>query len=160
MGRQIQIRMAAEDRAWLDREISQAGGVLLLTTHASSVPIVVPSSHVVEQRFRGSFWICLANEIGQVRLEHVATMDYWVVNGLSSPVMEYGCYDTAGSPTCQGRLWYEKGYFDQSGMWVCRSDAFLQFAERLFRLVRRRFTRDPATSEYVGPQALHLMHSQ
>jgi hypothetical protein len=150
MGRQIPILVSIDDCRLFENRVAEGGGVLLQCTQDSATPIALGSSDGVEQRFNGVFFVCLAKEIGQVEFRYIETMGYWMVEDTRSPVVEYTFGLQDGRGLGNGRLYYGNGYFEGED-WVPHSDDFNEFADSLFRWVRRYFVRDRASGVYVGP---------
>lgn len=158
MGRQVAIAVTRSDRDQFEDVVRGAGGVLLPSTRSSRTPSAVHSSVGVEQRFPGRFWICREAEVDSVELEYVEAQGYWGVDALNSPVVQYSVAKKLEGGVSTGRLWYEKGHFDEDDQWCCYSDEFLDFADFLFRWVRRRFVRDPESGTYCGLEAYRVLH--
>lgn len=101
--------------------------------------------------------LCRACDIDSLHTWFVDTQGYWVVDTLTSPVVELNrCYYD-GSICRRGRLYFRDGYYLDDGRWLDKPAHFVQWADRVLRLARRTFRRNPALGSYVGPEADELL---
>ena len=94
-----------------------------------------------------------AVDIEDVSLRVVPGREYWTVDSLRSPVIEFfGCHFD-GKTLKRGRLFYDKGYYDAAGAWFDKPRDFNSWAKDIFRIARKMFKKDPELDAYVGPKA-------
>jgi hypothetical protein len=102
------------------------------------------------------FYLIRSEDLASVKLREVATQGYWVVEDLTSPVVELNrCYYD-GKILRRGRLYYTDGYFEQSG-WIEKSPEFIGWAKRIFAAARKSFKFDRELLSYIGPEAKELL---
>ncbi len=159
MGKQIAIRTSPEDRARFENHIASLGGLLLSATHPGPTPIILQGSAGVEQKFKGNFWLCLGVELGDVVLRHVDAQGYWMVDQISSPVVEYTSLKQDGQGIGDGRLYVATGHY-VGEEWVAWSPQFIGLADSAFTWVRRNFKRSGGVGPYVGPEAARMLEER
>lgn len=154
MGRQVTFRMAEPDAELLEEEIRGRSGVVL--PYRFDEAVIRPVS-TIDWRVSGSFrWLARQSDISAVNLKYVDTLEEWVINDMSSPVVELSgggwTRDTIGT----ARLFFDTHHFAEDGQWIQHGDDFIEWAQALLTFVRRRFVRNPALSCYDGPSAFAL----
>ncbi len=158
MGRQVCIRTLPGDLGWLEGELRERGALFVAYRHRGP-ELETRSTISWEGNPDPIIWLARDEDLASVRLRHVEAQGYWVVDQLRSPVVELSrrMAVTAGALSvegpAQGRLFYELGCFGEDGRPVAFSEDFVEWAQGIFKAVRRQFTRDPGADCYDGAQA-------
>jgi hypothetical protein len=148
MGRQIRFRMGQEDLASFVRRLDEVEAVLL--PYRNQGPEPVPLNDIGERR-EGLVWLARPADLDRVRFTHVAAQGYWAIDQTGSPVVEFTPGGRNGA--APGRLYFETGYFDETGRRADLPAGFVGWADGLLRWIRRNFRHDRASGLYVGPGA-------
>lgn len=99
------------------------------------------------------------DDVGQVVSKFIEKQRYWTVDTLRSPVVEISrCYFD-GKQLRRGRLFYDEGFYDASGHWVNKPNAFLSWADSILRLAKGMSVFDERQGSYLGPAANKLASS-
>ncbi len=83
------------------------------------------------------FYLVREEDFAAVVTRYVDTQDYWTVQCLPSPVIECdGCFFD-GKVLRRTRMYYTDGDYDQSGVWVQKSEGFRKWAAAVFRATKK-----------------------
>lgn len=101
----------------------------------------------------------VADDVGDVHLKYVESMGYWMTDQLDAPVIQYTFRELDEAEIGDGRLYYQTGRY-VADEWVSFREGFIEFAESLFKWVRREFTRSTKSGLYVGPAAREVGNTE
>jgi hypothetical protein len=147
--------MGPRDVAEFEAYVVAQGGRFLPWCRPTETLAAVSSTTEISDR-RGGFYLVRACDLSVVRLHHVPTQGYWLVDAESSPLVEYWPYIPPGAQVTESRLWFTKDYLAQ-GSFVQKNPDFVRWADGLLRFMRKRFRYDPEEMLYVGPDAGRLL---
>ncbi len=90
-------------------------------------------------------------------MERVVTSDvseqqYWEVDVLRSPVVQFNRSFSNGAILRSGRLYYVDGYYGEDGVWLEKDSAFRGWAKRTLATAKKFLRR--CERDYVGPDTL------
>jgi hypothetical protein len=148
MGRQITFRMEEDDLARFVSKLENDGVLLLPYRHRG--PEIERLMRIGDRR-EGLVWLVRPSDADFVRLRHVATQGYWVVDQIRSPVVEFSPGGASGEGLKPGRLHFNAGYFDDDGNRVDFPTGFVEWADGLLAWIRKSFRRNSANGIYEGP---------
>ncbi|HYO55969.1 hypothetical protein [Archangium sp.] len=105
----------------------------------------------------GKTWLTIIlappDSLGSLAFEHVPRQGYWTVDLLRSPAMELSRCFYDGKILRVGRLFYDRGFYDEAGNWVEKPASFQAWAKKVFSVARKGLQRDAALYSYVGENA-------
>jgi len=152
----VGFRMTPDDLALFAQKLDDEAVLLLPYRHAGSAPDLLGT---LADRREGIVWLVRsAEDLAQVRMDHVPQQGYWTVDQILSPVVEVSPGGISGLDVVPGRLHFNTGYFDDRGNYQDFPPAFVKWADGLVRWIRRNFHRDG--SIYNGPGARAMRESR
>jgi hypothetical protein len=155
MGRQIQLYLAPADVDQLEDRLKQGGQVVFVARNSPQPhPQSLPTCKKAEAGgVRTSCYLVRREDLDSVVLKHISPEVGWLIDDLRSPVVQFdgGFFD--GASLRGGRLFYDTGYFAETGEWVEKPAAFLKWADSVLKLARKVARRDQALGAYVGSHA-------
>ncbi len=88
-------------------------------------------------------YLVMDSQLDQVILNDVEAQDYDLIDSLRSPVIELirPYFDVEKNILRRGRLYFKDGYWNENREWVQKNDAFLDWANLLFKRFRKVFQR-------------------
>ena len=150
MGRQLAVLMGPHDREMLWHELQKLGGTALAYYHTGPVPAALNGLANLENTPMA--WLVRDADLGKIRMVHIESQRYWLIDQLNSPVIELSGGRSEIDPTICGRLYYVTNHV-VDGAWESYEDSFLEFGEALWRWVRMSFFRDRVMNCWLGPEA-------
>jgi len=162
MGRQMTIYLLPSDTSLIEESLKATLDICFFEYESPrSRPKVAKSLTVPNM---GESWLTIylapQSQLENIVCEKVPSKGYWTIDSLRSPVVEFSrCYFN-GRILKEGRLFYDTGYYDESGKWVDKSEDFLKWAERLFRITKKILNKSPDNQAYIGPNALIWLKKQ
>lgn len=110
-----------------------------------------------------SIYLARKEDLEDIQFKFLPTQNYWYLDSLHSPVIQYSrCYFT-DTIIRRGRLWFQPGaYVDAE--WVNKNHEFIEWADNIIKKVRRNLKRykhqlgEYTYSEYVGATTLKWAH--
>jgi hypothetical protein len=138
----------------LESRLSDLDAKFTARVSPTSQPVVVDTVLVqVGHTARADAYVVNIDDIDQVRTSYVPGQEYWTVDSLRSPVMEFfGCHFD-GSRIIRGRLYYNVGFYDDTGSWVEKSASFVKWAGRIVRVARSVCEYDKDLQALIGRHA-------
>jgi hypothetical protein len=160
MGRQVSFVLTWEDSEALFLEFrTRLDFVIIHSRTAKDEPRILDTPHCNEN---GRYWLYLfltqPHRISEVIMRKVAKQDYWTIDDLRSPVVEFTHSFTDATRIRVGRLWYESTYYGENGELVTKPKDFLDWADRILKITRRTLTKDG--NYYFGKEALEKVKSK
>lgn len=158
MGHQINFFLGPNDELDLERRLRNVDELTVLHKRSPTPePRVVNSMNLTQD---GKQWLFLylvrPADLIAVRTREVAAQGYWMVDDLTSPVVEaHRCYYD-GKILRRGRLYYVDGFYDNQDSWVEKPMDFKTWTRRLFAAVRKPLTYDKRRGAYIGPEAAQM----
>ena len=151
----MQIYLTPEDVADFESALRAHSDVILSSSSSSPRPVVAASVIVQTPETKcADGYIVRPGDVGRVSMLAVSPQDRWTVDALRSPVIElFGCHFD-GKTLKRGRLFYDQGFYESTGVWVEKPMDFDAWAKDVFKLARKMFKRDPKLDAYVGPRAM------
>ena len=144
---------------WISPEECSSFEQLLLSVEPSRlIAEQSPSDRVVEvepgEGTPGTLhWLkaCLVQEdsIDQVVLVPVPPRATWRIDGFPSPIIEI-TRPSGESGSTPGRLYYGSGFWTAEKIWEPRSEAFLSWAARVFKVGKGVLRRDPQSGDWFS----------
>lgn len=154
MGHQLTFYATNEDLSGIEQVIRDLEPVTFVRTRSpTSSPATVPGL-TYEQDGKPWLFFCLVREVNlsAVLMRQVVRQDYWAVDVLRSPVIEFHRGYVEDTSIRPGRVYYADGFFDLDGTWFEKPPAFRLWAASVLKAIRRVTTRHG--SVYVAPAAL------
>jgi len=158
MGRQCTLFLTPADMQRLEADLANQAVPLIIAGRLRCNELEF-QSHLSIRRM-GDEWLTLyltrPEDLEQIRLLETTDQGYWHVDSLRSPVVEFcRCYYGNGILRC-GRLFFDTGYYDNTGHWIDKSDQFLTWADAVLAQARRTLYYDKTLQSYFGTDAARL----
>lgn len=153
MGRQFSFFLGPEDREPFRQSLLQSPDIVFLDDQP-----LINKPEVLLGLSETSFRTLLFRkaDLNEISFNPVPSQPYFVSDSYTSNIIE--C-DEVTAPynnfLIEGRLYYNAWYYDESGYKVEKSDAFLKWAESLFRRTKKSLTKVDLWF-YAGEDALKL----
>jgi hypothetical protein len=151
LSHQLALRVLEEDLRILEDELRQRSSVFVAYYHDRPIPTLC-SALARDQCRQPLVWLAREEDLELISLNYISAQGYWLVDQIRSPVLELSRGGMDESRLVPGRLYYRTGYYD-GPEWVGFSPEFLEWADGIFRFVRRRFPYSRETRTYDGVHA-------
>jgi hypothetical protein len=153
MGHQVTFYLTPEDTALLQERLVPVAPMKILHSRSrAQKPVVVDSLNYLED---GKQWLSLflvrEQDLGDVVMQYVDVQDYWTVDALRSPVIEFTACSFDGKILRRGRASYVEGYHEQDHKWRDKSIQFNLWARLTLEAIKKPLKR--YISDYIGPKA-------
>lgn len=155
MGRQIRVYLTAPDLADLEEQLSSVIDLAILESRTNGPAPVVLHSLAVEEFGRTPLTVFLArsDDVRRLRPHRVRGQDYWTLDVLKEPVVQFDRPYVGPTIVRQGRLYFEARKHDTG---TKGDESFGDWASSLFAVVRRSLRRSPNLDAYLGRDAGRL----
>ncbi|QRK09167.1 hypothetical protein JQX13_03130 [Archangium violaceum] len=155
MGHQIRFFLTPADLQILEQRLKAHCPVVYLD-YRSEQPVPRLLSTLAVAEF-GKTWLPMLlvppESLEALSFENVMQQGYWTVDLLRSPAIELSRCFYDGKILRVGRLFYDRGFYDETGNWVEKPAAFQAWAKKVFSVARKGLQRDVALDAYVGENA-------
>lgn len=155
MSKQVRFFALAEDLAELELAMKMKNQFAVIADCVSSpkiehVDFVAPKIGFGDIKLHS----CLVRTGGlpTVSFRHVSAQAYWFVDDMSSAVISFSRCHFDGRLLREGRLFLKTGTY-VGEKWNSREQSYLDWADSIFRVVKRTFARDRLLDSYVGRHA-------
>ena len=144
--KQINFYLFPWDLTKVDLLFEELGNVRILglpmPTQKLRISKKVGSADFNQKNWVSTYWV-MESQLDQVILEFVEKQNYYLIDDLRSPVIEcIRCYwDVEKNTLRRGRLYFKEGYWNDNKEWVRKNEAFLNWANLLFKRFRKVFKR-------------------
>ncbi|MBV8731721.1 MAG: hypothetical protein JO336_18090 [Acidobacteriia bacterium] len=151
MGKQIQLYLIPEDIALFEEKL-RSNDIAIIRRYSLDPRPVISDTIVVKatETVGADGFLVRHGDIGDVGLQYVPERAHWVVDGLRSPVIEFFGCNFDGKTLKRGRLFYETGFYEISGLRVEKPKTFQNWAMDVFKLARKMFMKDEKLGAYIG----------
>lgn len=153
MGHQVNFYMTPEDAVLVQDQLRALGSMKILHSRSTTqTPLVLDS---LDHKEAGKQWLFLflarEEDLAGVVMHYVDVQDYWTVDSLRSPVIEFTCSQFDGKTLRRGRASYIEGYHEQGQGWIEKNDQFKSWAKLVLDGIKNSLKR--YLSDYIGPKA-------
>lgn len=156
MGKQIQLYLVPEDISEFEAVMQQKGVAILRRYSSESKPEVAGTAVFRTPESTGvDGFLVRREDLEVVASRSVPEQAHWVVDALRSPVIEFSGCNFDGKILKRGRLFYDTGFYETSGLWVDKPQVFQDWAKDVFKFARKIFPKDENLGAYVGSNARH-----
>ena len=158
MSRQLWFYATFEDEKLLMNELQAARGDKILLPYFSAPGAfreVDPLTPLAPGRHEQSTLILVSTELmAEIQVSQYGP-EHFRINDANSPVIVWHRCLATSQGSHRGRLWFERTKADDEP----KSNTFLVWADRLFRIVRRLYEKDPKRRkrELLGPNFLQKL---
>ncbi|HYO60073.1 hypothetical protein [Archangium sp.] len=155
MGHQLNFFLTPEDLRLLEQRLKEKCPVVFLDYRSQGpAPAQLPDLEVAEfGKTRLSVLLVPPDSLGALIFRHVPQQGYWTVDLLRSPAVELSRCFYDGAILRRGRLYYDRGFYDEAGHWVEKPASFQDWAKKVFSVARKGLERDAEQFAYVGTNA-------
>lgn len=94
-------------------------------------------------------YLVLKENQNSVKVKYISTQNYYLVDVLDSPVVEFGNCPIKNNVMSRGRIYYVKDIFDSSGKSIDKPSEFLLAASDLIKWIKKQFK--PKNSKNFSP---------
>ena len=162
MGRQINFYMSREDQFEIDAVMHAKMPELVVLRHRTTKPELQLVNGTLDNTLEVKvMYLALKSQIEEVVFKNESSQDWYHIDQLRSPVIEYSRStmppnDPRGNVLRRGRLYYQPSHFDESDALVHKNPEFLKSAQKIFGLFKRNLTLVKDSGLYFGEGALKL----
>ncbi|MFY0525049.1 hypothetical protein ACN28I_18530 [Archangium gephyra] len=155
MGHQLRFFLTPADLQLLEQRLKAHCPVVYLDYRSEQPAPRLLSTLAVAEFSKTWLTIFLAppESLQALRFEHVVKQGYWTVDLLRSPIIELSRCFYDGKLLRVGRLFYDRGFHDETGNWVEKPASFQTWAKKILSVARKGIQRDAALEAYVGENA-------
>jgi hypothetical protein len=156
MGRQINFFLGAADQAPFEASLRSLGDFAVLGSRSPSPMPLRLCSTVVETFGEELLRVYLARpqDVDQLHYRLIGNGTEYTPDVLRDPVIEFDrCFVSDGFIR-RGRLYYVSGYFDEANRKIRKSEAFIEWADRVMRKAARELGTKVDGICYAGLDAL------
>ncbi len=153
VGHELNFYMLPEDTIIVQEQLMNLASMKILQARSPTHnPAAVPS---LDYREDGkqllSLFLAREQDLAEIVMHYVDVQNYWTIDALRSPVIEFtGCfYD--GKILRRGRVYYVEGYHEQGRGWIEKSTQFDLWAKMILDTMKKTLKRH--VSDYIGPKA-------
>ncbi len=153
MGHQVNFYITPEDAILVESTLRGLGPLKIL--HSRSLaqnPLIIDS---LDYKEAGKQWLFLflarEADLTGIVMHYVDVQDYWTVDALRSPVIEFTCSYFDDKILRRGRAYYVEGYHEQNHGWIEKSDQFKSWAKLVLEAIKKSLNR--YMSGYIGHKA-------
>ena len=100
------------------------------------------------------FFLVRPDDLASIQMREVRTQNYWSIDDLRSPVVEFSTCFFDGAKMRSGRVYFQTSYYAETGQPVIKPDSFVKWARCVLAAVKKTLHRDPTTGNYVGPDTM------
>lgn len=155
MGHQLRFFLTPTDLQLLEQRLKAQCPVVFLDYRSDQpAPKVLSTTAVAEF---GKTWLTMflapPEALEALPFKHVARQGYWTVDLLRAPAIELSRCFYDGKVLRSGRLFYDRGVYDEAGTWVEKPASFQNWAKKVFSVARKGLQRDTELEAYVGENA-------
>lgn len=153
MSHQVNFYLTPTDVAVLEKRLQGIEPLLILLNKSENChPFVLNSmDYVLHGKPWLYFYLVRPEDFGAVAMRHVPAQGYWTVDVMKSPVIEFNKSFFDNKTLRRGRLYYMDSYYNSDGLLQNKSEAFRNWAKKVFAFVRKGSHKVGA--EYVGKDA-------
>jgi hypothetical protein len=154
MGKQFQVYLLGSDAVALIQTLRQKTDVHLVASRSSDPePVELELPLRTQEGLSREDCLLAPSLPGALKLDHISSQGYWVVNTLFSEAIEFrGCHFDERTLK-RGRFFYDRGFYKKAGHWQEKSPAFLKWAETVFATAKKSLTYIKGLDAYVGRDA-------
>ena len=162
MGQQVNFYATPNDLKAAEERIRQCGDYLVLHARSpQSKPRIVPSVDFEENGKKWLFYYLVKpDDLASVQTREVAKQDYWTIDDLRSPVVEFTSSFFDGAKMRPGRVYFQDRYYADNGQLVTKPESYVKWAKSILVAVKKELQRDTALDAYIGPDALNWVKQQ
>jgi len=156
--RQINFYLTSRDLLGLENQLRTKTEFLIVESVTRQARPEILDSLAIRNPEQDRLKICLVQrtKLDEIRLRDVPGQELKFVDELRSPVVEFiRCYETKKKIRA-GRLYFVSRYFDPDGHLVSKDSGFVQWADGLLNLAKRRLRKDESSIYYYGQEAYDL----
>jgi len=159
MGKQLVAFLTQRDTESLIARLQAIEGFLIVHSRSRNDRPTVLESVTIQEDDRTWLYYFLVrkDDLGSVVMREVPAQNYWVVDSLRSPVIEFTRSFSDGRRIRAGRLWYEESYFGEDGEPLQKPQPFLNWADRVFKSSRQQLAK--SGNRRIGPEAHEMITS-
>lgn len=97
------------------------------------------------------FYLVRPEDVNSVVMRNVPTQDYWTVDVVKSPVVEFNKSFFDGKILRRGRVYYTDSYYDANGGLQSKGDEFIAWAKKMLNVTKRNLQK--VNTNYIGLDA-------
>lgn len=157
MGKQVNFYLTESDTRIVEKAIRELEPVIVLHMRSDDGrPRILDS---LSFKGEGNYWlyydIVREPDLGSIPLSYVNGANYWKMDVLTSPIVEFSRSFYDGKLMRRGRIYFIESYFDENDALVFKNEDFLKWARKILRVVRKILFKHG--TDYLGPEAKELL---
>lgn len=153
MGKQINFYLLPSDITMLESKLKNACALTILHGRSnSSTPRELPNLDLVENNHRLLFYYLVRpDDIESLVINFVPKQNYWVIDVLCSPVIEFTSCFFDGQNLRRGRIYCVEKYYGKNGEIVEKSESFKKWVQQIFSVTKKNLLK--FDTDYIGQGA-------
>ena len=154
MSHQINFYITPSDLADIEKKIIESGELVILHSYSpTSTPRVVDTMVCKPNEPQWLFYYLVRkSDLDKVITNYIEKQNYWSVDSLRSPVIEFNSCYLSKNTIRRGRVYYANKFYDNAGTLICKSDDFCKWAKRIFSILKNCVTKHD--KDYIGSDAI------
>ena len=167
MGRQVNFFLHPDDQKDFDLLLKSFGDVVILPYYHFENKISTVEDTLIKNEGKEANLVYLvrSEDFKLMKLWHIEKFNYWLLKDNELPVLHFTRCSFDGNELHRGRLYFQPQYAENMQM-VIKSEDFIQWADNIIKVVRRRLKRHKFDmggwgyyNEHVGKNALKWIES-
>lgn len=159
MGKQINFILLPIDLKTLEKEIGKVGSFVVL--HSRSNSSEVRRLNELDNELSSENWLYFflvrPDDINLIITQYIESGNYWAIDGMRSPVIEFHKCFFDGKNIRRGRAYFVDKYYDSNNDLVQKADAFRSWASLVLKTIRKQLRR--RDYDYIGLEASNWLTS-
>jgi hypothetical protein len=159
MGKQVTFFALPTDIASIEVAIKRISPLIIL--HSRSNSSCVQRLNSINPNTADEEWLYLflvrTEDVNEVIMKHVPSQNYWMIDVLHSPVIEFQRCFFDKKILRRGRAYFVEKYFDSNDLLIQKPEAFRYWANSVLTVIKSEFHKKG--SDYIGADAAHWVLS-
>ena len=106
----------------------------------------------------GEEWlVCFLTQkeyVNDIYSKFIENKKYFLVDEITSPVLEFNRCFFDGSILNRGRIYFVKEFYDSENNLIKKDKNFIDFCNKVIRYIRNNFIKDKKSDDYLSPMAI------
>jgi hypothetical protein len=156
MSQQVNFYLTPTDLHAAEDRIRKCGDFLVLHTRSlDAKPRIVPSVDFEENGKKWLFfYLVRPTDLASIQMHKVEKQNFWAIDDLQSPVVEFSTCFFDGNKMRQGRVYFQSRYYAETGQTVTKPDSFIKWAKCILATMKKTLHCDSNRGIYIGADAL------
>jgi hypothetical protein len=156
MGKQVNFYLIPDEIAQLEEKLRalKEPFVIIHNRSSNSEPRILSNLNFIEDDHRWLFYYLVRkDDYASILMRNVPEQNYWVIDNLRSPVIEFNSCFYDGSILRRGRLYYIESYYGIDDELVAKPEPFRKWAKSVLSLTKKNL--EKFNNDYIGEKTKH-----